>query len=244
MKKRILVWDLPVRLFHWILAASFIGAFLIANLVDDDSSWFALHMLLGATMGFMVLLRVVWGVVGTRWARFRSFLFGPTSILQYVRDAFAGEDEPHTGHNPGSSIAIFAIFVLTAGMVATGLLMSTGGELIEELHEIFAWAFLATVGVHIAGVLFHTLRHRENIVGSMITGRKEREESEAISSPRPVVALAFLVLTGGWAWGLYTGYDPATGAVTLPGSGQAIQVGEGEEHEEGGEHEESEEDFD
>ena len=63
MNKRILVWDLPVRLFHWILAASFFGAFLIPNLVGDESSWFALHMLLGATMGFMVLLRVVWGVV-------------------------------------------------------------------------------------------------------------------------------------------------------------------------------------
>ena len=72
----------------------------------------------------------------------------------------------------------------------------------------------------------------------MITGRKERDESEAISSPRPVVALVFLVLTGGWGWGLYTSYDPANGAVTLPGTGQTIQVGEGEEHEEHEEYEE------
>jgi len=231
VNNRVLVWDLPVRLFHWMLAACFFGAFLIPNLIDDDSGWFALHMLLGATMGFMVLLRVVWGIVGTRWARFRSFVFGPSAVLKYFRGLFNAAGEPHTGHNPGSSVAIFLNLVLALAMVATGLLMSTGGEWVEEAHEILAWVFLATVGVHIAGVLLHTFLHRENIIGSMITGRKERDESEAIDSPRPVVALVFVVLTVGWASGLYASYDPATGAVTLPGTGQSIQILEAEEHE-------------
>ena len=234
--KNILVWDLPVRLFHWILAASFFGAFLIANLVGDDSQLFPLHMLLGATMGFMVVLRAVWGFVGPRWSRFKSFVFGPGDIWTYFRKVLSGEGDRHTGHNPGSSLAIFAILALVVAQVTTGLMMSTGSEAAEELHEIFAWAFLATVVVHITGVVVHSIQHRELLVMSMISGRKEGEEAEEIPSTHPVVALVFLGLTAGWAGGLYANYDAATGEVRLPVVNTTLQVGEGEEHEH--EHEE------
>lgn len=231
--KRILVWDIPVRLFHWLLAASFVGAFGIANLVDDDSSLFALHMLLGGVMAFMVLLRVIWGFVGSRYARFRSFAFGPRALLDYLRGAFSGRGPRHTGHNPGSSYAVYAMLALALGLAVTGAGMSRWGETFEELHELMAWAMLAVVGAHVAGIVWHTLRHKENIALSMIDGRKQGEPEGAIGSSHALVAIAFLGLTGLWAGALVDGYDARSSQVTLPLIGKIIQLGEDEK---GGEH--------
>ncbi|MFT3771741.1 MAG: cytochrome b/b6 domain-containing protein [Minicystis sp.] len=88
--KRVLVWDLPTRLLHWLLAASFIGAFAVAVLSEHRNPVFAVHMLLGAIAAFVVVLRIAWGFVGLRYARFRSFAFGPRAVVEYVRGAFAG----------------------------------------------------------------------------------------------------------------------------------------------------------
>jgi len=230
--RRTLVWDLPVRLFHWALAGSFVGAFAIAHLVDDESAAFAVHMLLGGVMAFMVLLRAVWGVVGTRWARFRSFVVRPRELLAYLRGALAGGGRRYTGHNPGSSIAALLMFAIVLGLAATGVMMGNGGgEAVEEVHELLAWAMVAVIGAHVAGIAWHTLRHRENIALSMVDGRKEAEPSGAIRSARPGAALAFVALTALWTAGLVGGYDGASGRLTLPLTGQTLNVGEGEEHE-------------
>lgn len=226
--RRILVWDIPVRLFHWLLAASFVGAFAIANLVDDESSLFALHMLLGGVMAFMVVLRVIWGFVGSRYARFRSFAFGPRALLEYLRGAFSGKDTRHTGHNPGSSYAVYAMLALSLGLAVTGAGMSRGGEAFEELHEIMAWAMVLVVGAHVAGIVWHTLRQKENIALSMVDGKKQGDPARAIGSSHALVAIAFLGLTGLWAGALLDGYDAKTSRVTLPFIGQTIQLGEAE----------------
>jgi len=105
--KRLLVWDLPVRLFHVLLGLTFIGTFGIVNLVDDQNSLFSAHMLLGLVLAFMVILRLVWGFVGTRHARFSDFLHGPRAVLTYLKDTARGRPTHHAGHNPGSSVAIF-----------------------------------------------------------------------------------------------------------------------------------------
>lgn len=244
--KRILVWDLPVRVFHWLLAGSFVGAFLIANVVDDESSLFAVHMWLGGIMVAMVLMRLIWGLLGTRYARFRSFAqAGPRALWGYVRGTLKGEGEGerHVGHNPGSSLAAYLIFALVLGLGITGAFMSSGGEAFEEVHEVLAWLLLGTVVVHVAGIVWHTVRHRENIARSMVDGRKVGDSEAAIPSARPVVALVFLAVTGLWAGGLYAGYDGATNTVRLPLIGQSLQLGEDEEHEEheyGGRYEEDE----
>ena len=236
--RRILVWDLPVRLFHWLLASSFLGAFVIANFVDDESSLFALHMLLGGVMAFMIVLRVVWGFVGSRYARFRSFAFGPRALLEYVKGALSGKGERHMGHNPGSAFAVFAMLLLSLGLAVTGVFMSRS-EAFEEIHEVLAWAMIVVVGVHVAGIVWHTLRHKENIALSMIDGHKEGEPAAGIGSSHAVVALAFLGLTGLWAGGLYSGYDGTRSEVTLPLVGATMRLGEGEhdgEHGKKGEH--------
>lgn len=226
---RILIWDIPTRLLHWLLASLFVGAFGVANLVDDDSPAFRVHMLMGLVMAFIVLLRVVWGVVGTRWARFGSFLYGPAALVDFLRGG-----RRYAGHNPGAAAATFAILALVLALGATGLMMGRGSEAAEEVHEVLAWALLGVVGIHLAGVAWHTVRHRENIALSMVDGHKKAEPGAAIGSARPAVGLLFLALTGAWAASLVGGYDAATGQVTLPVVG-AIQLGEGEEGE-GGEH--------
>ncbi len=229
--KRILVWDIPTRLFHWLLAAAFLGAFIIANVVHHRSPTFPVHMLLGGTVLFMVLLRVVWGFVGSQYSRFGSFFFRPGEVLGYFKTAFKRDGKRHIGHNPGSSVAIFAMLFLLTGLALTGAFMAEGGEIVGEIHQVLAWTTLAVVVVHVAGVIVHTVKKRENIALSMIHGKKDGEERMAIPSARPIVGVVFLALTGLWMGGLYNGWDSAKHQVTLPLVGTTLKIGDGEEHE-------------
>ena len=232
--KRILIWDLPVRLFHWILTGSFVAAFAIVMLVGDRNPLFVIHMLLGGVMAFMVLLRIVWGFTGSRWARFETFVMRPGEMFAYLKGAFTGQAKRYAGHNPGSSIAAYAMFALLLGLAATGVLMGNGYEgAVEEAHELMAWGMVAVIGAHLAGILWHTIRHRENIAMSMIDGRKQAEPRNAIPTARPAVAVVFLLLTALWTAGLVNGFDTQTRTLNLPLVGDVIQL-HGGEH--GGEH--------
>lgn len=223
---RVLVWDLPTRLLHWLLAASFTGAFAIAVLVKHRSPTFAVHMLLGAIAALVVVLRVVWGFVGSRYARFRSFAFGPRAVWDYMRGAFTAKGEAHVGHNPANGWAAYAMLVSTLGVAVTGALISRGGHAVKEVHEFFAYTMVGLVAVHLAGVVLHTVRRRQNIVLGMIDGKKPAAPAQAIGSAHPFVALAFVGLIGAWAGSLVQGYDAAARTVTIPAIGQSIQLGE------------------
>lgn len=237
--KRILVWDVPVRLFHWLLAAAFLGAFVIANAVDDEGRLFVVHMWLGGTAAFMVILRLLWGLFGTRYARFGAFDLRPSALFAYLKAALTGKADRPAGHNPATAWAAVAMFVIVLGLALTGAFMSSGGEAFEEVHEVLAWAMIAIVGVHVAGIVWHTIRFRENIAQTMVDGKKEADPSAAIPKTHALAGVAFLALTGLWAGGLYGGYDAATHSVTLPLVGTTLQLGEGEEDEHG-EHDDDE----
>jgi len=232
--KRALIWDLPTRLFHWLLAAGFLAAAGIAFLLGDDGPLFPWHAILGLVIAGMVVLRVVWGLVGTRHARFASFAFGPGAVVGYLKSAITGGGKRFAGHNPGSAWAVLAILVLVLAQAATGLLMSRGNESLKELHELIAYATLVLVGAHLAGVIFHTLRHRENITASMIHGRKDTDPEQAIGSTRPVMGLVFLAISGAWAGALAANYDSASQTTQLPLLGTQVSLGEGEDEREGG----------
>ncbi len=235
-EERILVWDLPVRLFHVAFAVSFLGAFTIGQWADDDGSLFPVHMLLGGAMVLMVLLRIVWGFVGSRHARFRSFVFGPAEVLAYLRGAMSGGGKRYAGHNPGSSLAIFAMLALALGLGVTGALMARGGDLVEEIHEILAYAMAAVVGAHVVGVLWHVVRHRENLPRSMVDGHKAGRPEDAIPSAHLMLGVLFLTLTTLWTYGLARGYDPASNQVTIPILRQTLQLGEEGDHHQKGSH--------
>jgi cytochrome b len=187
-------------------------------------------MLLGGVAAFAVALRVVWGLVGSRYARFGSFAFGPSAVIGYLKGVAGGTAERHVGHNPGSSVAIFAMLALTVGLAASGALISKG-KLVKELHEVLAYTLMAVVVVHVVGVVLHTVRHRENIIGAMVDGRKQGSATQAIPSSHALVALVFLALCGGWSATLVRGYDASTHSVTLPVLATRIPLGEAEKKE-------------
>lgn len=238
-ESRILVWDLATRLFHWTLAGGFIAAATISLVLGDDSPLFPYHAIVGLTLVLMVGLRVAWGVVGTRYARFGSFAFGPSAIIEYSRGVLTGKGMRHIGHNPGSSLAIFLMLAIILGLGATGFMLGTGNESVKEIHELLSYSMLGVVAVHILGVIIHSVRHRENITASMVHGRKSGDPSASIKSAQPIAGVAFLLIVGAWAFGLVRAYDPATMTTRLPLLGTTLTLGENES-EEGEEGEEGE----
>lgn len=228
----ILVWDVPTRVFHWLYAAGFTGAAVIALVLGEDGALFPYHAILGLTIAALVAMRLVWGLVGTRYARLASFSYGPGETLRYFRGVLRGGASRTLGHNPGSSGAIFAMFVVTLALAGTGVLLGLGNEGVEEIHEILAYAMVALVCAHIAGVVLHTVQHRENIALSMIHGRKAPVGDEpGIPSGRAGAGLLLIVLIGLWFGGLLAGYRASDGSVGIPLVGVRLQVGESGEGE-------------
>jgi cytochrome b len=227
-KREVLIWDLPTRLFHWLLVGGFTVAALTATVADEHGPLFPYHALCGLILNFMVVLRIVWGFLGSRYARFDSFLFAPREVRNYVREALLGGGERHVGHNPGSAYAILAMLTLVPVLAITGAMSGGGNKIFEGLHEFSANAMFAVVAAHILGVLLHTLRHRENIIAGMIHGRKAAGEQAKIPSSRPVVAGLFLVLTAAWSYGLVDNYTPAIQTTRLPLVGVQLKLGKSE----------------
>ena len=222
---RILVWDIPTRVLHWLLTGTLIAALSIALGADDDGTVFQLHMLFGLIAAFVVILRLLWGIVGSRYARFGSFLFGPKALFGYLHAALRGTSERHVGHNPGSAYAIYATLLLTIGLGATGLLMPSG-EAFKELHEIMAYLMISVVVMHVIGLVWHTIRQRENVALSMIDGRKAGDPSQAIRSSHPLAGVAFLALSAAWAFAIFSGHDAQLGQLRLTVLDQTIRLGE------------------
>jgi cytochrome b len=225
---RILIWDLPSRIFHWLIVAGFAVAFVLAEVASEKSPLFDAHMLIGLALLPLLLFRVVWGFMGTRYARFRSMLFSPAEAFRYLSGMITRTALRHVGHNPAASYAIFTMLILLAGTVITGLLVPGGGELFEDLHEVLSYSLLLLVGGHLLGLVLHSVLHQENIVLSMLTGKKSAPEQEGIYSSRPLTAVMVLVLTGTWAMALVTTYDMTARRLDVPFTGQSILFGTGE----------------
>jgi len=229
-----LVYDLPLRLFHWLFAGLFVTAYVIAS-VAEDSSLFPWHMLAGLTLGFVVLARVAWGLFGTRHARFASFRLDPADLVRYLKGLFTGGQPVVAGHNPASSWVAIILMILALGLGATGYLMTSSGnpESLEEVHELLANTFLIIVVLHIAGVVLHSLRHRDGFALSMVDGRKQGiDPAETIASPRSAIGLVFIAAAAAFAVNVVRNYDPASQSLNLFGT--TLQMGEQEQE---GEHE-------
>lgn len=210
--QRTLVWDAPVRVFHWLMVASFA----VAWLSSDGEEWQSVHNTAGYTMAGLVGFRLLWGLIGTRHARFSAFVRGPASALRYLLSLATRRPEHHTGHNPAGGLAILALLALTLLTVATGWAYygEQGGhrweDRWEDLHEGLANTMLALVGLHLAAVVVSSLLHRENLVAAMIHGRKAVPPPEGIRSPwRTVAALLLAAVLGFW-WVQWAEAAPAS----------------------------------
>jgi cytochrome b len=201
--RRTLVWDAPVRVFHWLMVFAFAGAYLTA----ESERFRLVHVTLGYTMAGLVAFRLAWGLIGTRHARFASFVRGPHAIGRYIGSILRGHPEHHAGHNPAGAVAIVALLALAAFVALSGWATyeELGGHWLEETHEAIANAMLAIVGVHIAGVVLGSLVHRENLVAAMVTGRKAAAPGEGIRRAwRPVAAMLLAGVLAFW-WTQFQG---------------------------------------
>lgn len=225
---KILVWDIPARLFHWAFAASLTAAIGIGFLVDDEQPLFQWHMVLGIVALFLVAVRIVVGLVGSRYSRFSSYPVHPREVAGYLISAVVSKTKLYAGNNPGSAMAAVLMFLLLPALFFSGI--GSGGEILEELHELFAWALLAVIGMHLAGLAWHRIRHGENLSLAMVTGRKTGRPEDGIASAHPAWGAVLLIGAGLWIAALFASHDSKSATVKLPAIGVTLQLGEKESH--------------
>ena len=168
----IAVWDPLVRVFHWSLVAIMAYEFL-----GEDGD--ALHRTLGYVALGLVAFRIVWGFVGTKHARFSDFVKSPLVVFDYVKSIVTGHPRRYLGHNPAGGAMVIALLAMTLIVGGSGYAMRTealwGQEWVEELHEVSANFMLFFIAAHVIGVIAASLQHKENLVRSMMTGKKDAE---------------------------------------------------------------------
>lgn len=173
------VWDPFVRVFHWSQAA----LIAVAWLTEDGPK--TLHQTAGYIIAGMLALRVVWGFIGPRHARFSDFVRGPSTVLGYLRAMVAGREPRYLGHNPAGGAMVVALLLTVAGTAMTGWLQTTdafwGSSVMEEIHETLASLILVLVAAHLVGVTLASMRHDENLARSMVDGRKRPLDTDATS---------------------------------------------------------------
>lgn len=202
---RVRVWDLGVRLFHWSLAGLVLGAYLTA----EEDATVGLHARLGLAVLAWVVFRVAWGLIGPAPARFGAFVRSPRQLWAYARSYLRGQPGLHLSHNPLGGVMVVSLLALLLALTGSGVVMFLGPEWsgplspyigrglahgIEELHEGLAGALPVLVVLHVAGVLLSSRLERQNLVMSMITGRKRAPAGT--SAPRRARAAAVVVAAG------------------------------------------------
>jgi cytochrome b len=205
-----------------MLAVSFLGAFV----TSESDRLLDLHLAFGYTMLGLVAFRLVWGLVGTRYARFGSFAYSPRRVLAYLKSILVLKPQHHVGHNPAGGWAVYALLALAlvAGASGYATYHDLGGGWMEDLHEGAANALMALVIVHIAGVIVSSLVHRENLVRAMVSGTKRGEPQDGIRRTHRFIAAALVAAVLAF-W--------LNGADVVPAPGKSDQVASGE-HRDGG----------
>ena len=179
------VWDLPTRLFHWALAVALVAQVITGKIGGAALNW---HLRIGYCIFALIVFRLVWGFVGGHWSRFKSFVYGPASVLRYLRNRHHASDLFHVGHNPLGSASVFAMLALLVVQVATGLVADDEIATVGPLNRFVSTAFglsatawhkgpglgiiLTLVVLHVFAVLFYRLRKRQDLIGPMLSGDK------------------------------------------------------------------------
>jgi cytochrome b len=223
-----LIWDLPLRLFHWLLVLSLAASWATAKAGFD---WRPTHMRLGYFTIGLLLFRIVWGFIGPRHARFASFLKGPLGVLRYARGMTAETMLVKTaGHNPLGALMVVLMLALIGVQTATGLFTSDDivyagpyngavsdslAKQIGHIHQVNFNIILAAVALHIVAIGFYTFAKKQRLVPAMITGRKPAEsvsETEAITSSEIIKACVLALICAGLVYWLVSAAPPPSTA--------------------------------
>ena len=199
---KILVWDVPVRLFHWLLVALMATSYFSGRAGGD---WMQLHFWSGYAIMTLLFFRLVWGFVGSTTARFSSFLKGPTAAFTHVAHFFRKEGPRDVGHNPLGGAMVLVLIVAVLAQVGTGLFsadtdtgmvngplaLKVADKWVERATDFHAWwinVLLILVAVHVAAVVLYLVWKRHNLIGPMITGRKRIDQAVEPGAPTPRLA--------------------------------------------------------
>lgn len=203
------VWDLPVRIFHWLLVLAVLGAY-----ISDEAGieYFVYHLWCGYAVVILVSFRILWGIVGTYHARFLNFLRTPSHTVRYGLDLVSNKESHYTGHNP---LGAWMVIVLLTALLAQGITGLFGNDEILNFGPLYGYVsnelslkltsihrqlfdlLAAAVAIHVLAVIFHLVIKKENLINAMLTGRKPRSQinsSVEIQSSR--LWLAALLLIG------------------------------------------------
>ncbi len=228
---RRLVWDLPLRLFHWLFAVSILASWATGKAGFEWTPW---HMRLGYWMIGLLIFRVTWGFIGPRHARFSSFLASPRRAWSYLRGLFGAGTVLHSvGHNPLGGLMVILMLALVAFQATTGLFSTddivwTGpynpsvsgatAQLLTKLHHANFNLILAAVALHVSAILFYAFVKKQNLVGAMINGWKPAEAvpaEEAIESSELLKALIVIVCSSAVVYLLLSAAPPAPASNTF-----------------------------
>jgi len=164
------VWDPLVRIFHWSLLAVFTVAYVTGE------GWESLHYMAGYVAAGLVAFRVIWGLIGTKHARFRDFIYRPRTVIAFLRDTAAMRARRYIGHNPAGGVMVIGMLLAVTGVAISGYMMGVDAfahaRWVKNLHEVIVNATLVLIALHVAGVILASAEHKENLFKSMITGKK------------------------------------------------------------------------
>jgi len=213
------VWDLPTRVFHWLLAATVLGSLLTAW--TDAMAW---HFRCGLMALSLLAFRLVWGFVGGRWSRFASFVFAPGTVLRYLRGDSRPGEQLDVGHSPSGALSVFAMLAILLVQVGTGLVADDEIANIGPLNRFVAgslaasatswhksygqYLVLALLGLHIVAIVWYRFRKRVDLVTPMLNGDKPLPPATPASADglrQRVLALVLLAASfgaAGWVWSL------------------------------------------
>jgi len=210
MKKIVMVWDIPTRVFHWALVG-LVAAMWVTG--EQGGDWLRFHIWCGEAILALLLFRLIWGVLGSQTARFSQFVRGPLVVQRYLAGKLAEAEIP--GHNPLGGLMVVALLLVLLFQVVSGLFSSDvdsylydgplahwlGSSLSETVTSVHKFSFnliLALVAVHVAAVVAHRIFKKQNLVRAMLSGRKEFDSEVAPLKFAPLsLALASLVVSVG-----------------------------------------------
>ena len=211
------VWDLPTRLFHWLLAGCVIASVVSAKIGGNAMEW---HFRLGYAILALLVFRLCWGLAGGRWSHFTSFVYSPAAVLRYLRGQARAGDHFNVGHSPTGALSVFALLGILALQVGTGLfaddeISNTGplikfvseatSHLLTKWHKTFGqWLIITLVVLHIAAIVFYFVKKQQNLVAPMLSGDKPLPDGVPASTDsaasRGLAAVLLAACAGGVAW--------------------------------------------